>query len=248
MANGTRQDGLISTSTDLYTNTVKNGKAFDVHRVTKVEIYDTQEKAEKSENPIQVIPENEVTKVITETGRYLYTVNPVGVAGTYFDKPYVIFENDACQLEQSFIFPFYVRKESYGGSAPGDKESAIIYLNIYDILDRSAYRDNVIVEMNVNGAWCGSDFIKKKSEKFRVNKDGNVVRSEVVNGKKTYIEGMKLLETDTLTDDTFSQTGDDRKVYYNINICGVVSECFEVPKGTLNANYKDLPKIKSELD
>jgi len=241
---GTRQNSIEGDSTHLYFNFFKNGLRYNAYRVVKVEIYDRIEKADEGLNPIETIEENDITQVVTETGRYSYTASPIASAGTYFDKIFILPEDNGSLTELTYISPFYIRKESYGGSAPGDKETAIVYLNVFDVLNNPVNRDYVEVQMNVDGAWYGSDFIKGKKEKFKVNAQGNVVRKV----GRDYVEGMILLETDTLTEYTFPTTGDERKVYYKINICGQVNEKFEIQKGTLQANYNELPKIESDLD
>lgn len=243
---GLRQ-GYLDIDTNLYVNTIKGGLSYDVHRITKVEIYETYEDAVNNTNILQTISEANITKISTETGRYSYTANGLSTAGTYFDKPYIIFTDSIYADATPFIFPFYNIKES-ASPEPSDKESAIVYLNVFDITNKPLFRDNVEVIMNVDGAWYGDDFIKRTTMKFKINSDGNVVRPVTVDGVKTYVEGMEIIETDTLTADTFSDSDDDRIVYYEINIGGILKESFTIPKGTVSANYKDLPKIESELD
>lgn len=98
--------------------------------------------------------------------------------------------------------------------------------------------------MNTDYAWYGNDFIEKEDEKFTVNSEGAVGRT--VGG--VFTAGMDLIETTTLTEDTFTETGDEREVYYVIDIVGRYFIKFKVPRGTIQGNFADDTAFPKLLD
>lgn len=241
MANGTRDNATTDQLIDLYFQFLKNGTAFDAYEVQQVKIYDTQADAEADTNAIQTISAGSITKV--DTGKYHYVVNELSSAGTYFDRIFLIPEaNDSVWDNSQAINPFYVRMEQYGGAAPGSHEKVRIYLNLFDILDNPQENDCVKVRMNVSYALYGNDFIEQEEEEFTADSEGQVV--------------MDLIETTTLTEDTFTETGDERYVYYTANIIGKYFIKFRVPRGTVQANFfgKDedgndyIPKVPDTVE
>ncbi len=99
-------------------------------------------------------------------------------------------------------------------------------------MDNPQEGDRVVVRMNVKRAWYGKDFIESEEEIFRANDQGQVL------GQDGQV-GMLLIETETLTNDTFP-SGED-VVYYTFNILDKYYFKKTIPKGTLQVNFKDLP-------
>lgn len=232
MANGSRNDGYTDTPTDLYFNFYLNGSLYDPYDFNQVKIYNTKEDAQNDTNAIETITSANITKI--STGRYYYVASALASIGTYFDRVFIyptvsygLWTND------NAITPFYIREEIYGGAAPSSHERVRVYLNLFDIIDNPQEGDCVKIKMNKTSALYGNDFIEQEIETFKANSDGQVCRKDE-NGNYT-LPGMDLIETDTLTDDTYPN-GDDQ-IYYQIDIIGKYFINFQVPKGLLQVNF-----------
>jgi hypothetical protein len=235
MPNGTRSDGYTDTPTDLYFQFLKrinyNLENYSAHEVKKVEIFSTMEDAEAGTSVIQTIQPANITEV--STGKYYYVADALSSVGTYFDK--ILLTPDEGWSDRSFINPFYIRLQDYTGSTPGSHERCRVYLNLFDIVDNPQEGDRVVVRMNVQQAWYGKDFIESEEEVFYANAAGQIL------GQDDEI-GMLLLETDTLTSDTFPNT--DTEVYYIVNVLDKYFYKKTIPRGTLQSNFKDLPDVE----
>jgi len=236
MANGTRNAGIVNTPTDLTFQHMKLNDSgvfinYSANSVSKVEIYPTEADADAGTNIIETITSGNITEI--STGLYSYTIAALSSTGKYFDKIYLI--PDAGVSEKTFTNPFHIVINKYNGYAPGIKEKCRVYLNLSDIIDNPLEGDKVSVSMNVKEAWYGNEFVKGEEETFRADSEGNIL------GLDGQI-GMLLIETDTLTADTFPD-GDDT-VYYNFNIADRLYEKRTVTQGLLQAQYKDLPLVE----
>ena len=229
MANGTRNDSIQNQDIDLYYNFLQNGALFDAYSFDKVEIYPTYADAQAETNIIETIQgTGNITNI--STGRYSYTASGIATIGTYYDKVYITPTATANQFTD--INPFYVRQEVYGGATPGTHEKVRIYINVFDILDNAEEDVKAVVRMNVPFAYYGTDIIKQSLERYESDSTGQIV--------------MDLVETDTLTEDTYGDTGDDRIVHYSIEIGKKYTLNFTVPRGTVSANLLELPVIHGE--
>ncbi len=238
MANGTRSDSISSQNVDLEFQFLKNGAAYGGGGLQKVEIYGSEADAIAGTSILETIDSTGFFTEVT-TGLFGYTATAPTqtggwVAGTYFDRVYVytevagpIWDGGPGRLD---INPFYVREETFGGAAPGSHEKVIISLNLFDVLDSPRKGCKVEVEMNVKNARYGTDLIKNEKKVFYSDEDGNVT--------------MTLIETTTLSDDTFPDTGDNNIVYYKFNIDeGKLVEKRTVTKGLSSVNYFTLPEV-----
>jgi len=235
MANGTRTNSYTDVPTDLYFEFSQDNQLTDAYEVQKVEIYPSATDAANGTNLIETISSGSISN--PSTGTYSYTAAILSTVGVYYDKVYAKPTVDLAV--RTFTGNFFVRERTYGGSFPGSHHRVLIYLNVFDILDEAQKGDKVYVQMNTKQAWYGNDLIKGEREIFTINASGQVVQS---NGDA----GMYLIETDTLTADTFPDTGDDNTVYYKLNVAGKFQENFEVPKSYVQANYKELPKVTED--
>jgi len=215
-----RYDADINTAITLEFNFTKNNVLFEPLTWTKVEIYDSYADAVNDTNIVETI----TTFTNVSTGKVSYSPSNKSIADTYFDKIYIVPE--AAVATQTFISPFYVKNTASGTPTPSTHEKARIYLNIFDIIDVPQKNDWVKVRMNVKSAWYGNDIIKQEEEIFKADENGLVT--------------MDLIETGTMTADTFADTGDDSEVYYKFNIAGKKILQKVIPKGTTSANLIDL--------
>jgi len=210
---GTRNNAIENESIVLQYQFLKEGNPFDVETFLKVEIYASLEDAENEVNAIETI--TSITRL--DVGLYEYTVSPISTFGTYFDKVFITPELGEPTFTQ--INSFYVRKGIYGGIAPEGVEKAIIVLSVSDITGSSTKTISVKVKMNQPYAWYNNNYIKQEQQIFDSNGEG--------------IVEMDLIETDTL----------GTEIHYIVEIDGMLKEKVKVPKGTISANYKDLPRV-----
>lgn len=218
-----RFNALEGSSIVLEAQVLKNNVGlFEPYSVIKVEIYDTYDKAvaaEGTESAIHLI--TTLTPNPSIDGKFSYTVPGTSPVGSYFDK--LFFKPTTGSAKQSGIMNYYVRKTSPGATLPGDKETANILLNLFDITGSPDCNVPAYVEMNERYAFYGDDLIQKERERYFPDKNG--------------IINMDLLETDTLTADT----GTD--IYYTFTIPSIKYKYhFTVPKGTISANLIRLPE------
>lgn len=215
---GTRADGIIDESTILSIQYLKNSLFYNPYSIISVSIHDDYVEAQSGIDVKQNIDLANYSHL--GSGLYQFVASEVGTAGTYFDRH--VYKPTASSANYIAIHSFYVRKESYGSTAPGEIETCRITLNVFDIVANASCRDKVYVEMNEQIAWYGKNLIEKEREMFEIGSDGIVV--------------MNLIETTTLTTDT----GTD--IYYTINVSnGDYIKKFTVPKGTLDSDLVDLP-------
>ena len=149
-------------------------------------------------------------------------------ASTYYDKVYVTPTPGANQL--SYVMPVFVHKSSFGMVAPGTIEKVNIALNLFGVASEIKEGDPVYITMGNQYAVYGKMLIKRDVETFRVNSEGLVVDPDT---------GliMSLTETTTMTADT------GENIFYEITAMdGKFKKFFTVPKGTVDADFFDLPE------
>lgn len=215
---GTRADGIVDESTILTIQFLKNGLNYVPYSIIGVSIHDDYVEAQSGIDSKQDIPPSSISHL--GSGLYQITVSEISTSGTYLDR--WAYKPTVSSAEYLAIHYFYIRKESYGSTAPGEIETCRVTLNVFDIVANASCKDKVYVEMNEPIAWYGKNLIEREREMFSVADDGVVV--------------MNLIETSTLTVDT----GTD--IYYTVDVAdGKYTKKFTIPKGTLDANLVDLP-------
>jgi hypothetical protein len=221
---GSRYDAPINTPIILQAKIYVNNVPTNVYQIVRAEIYDDFNKAKAPYGtyvPKQKIPATQISHPSSIIGLYQYVASAIGTANTYYDKLYFVLDQGG--ETKNGIMPFYVRKTSAGALPPSSKEKAHIVLNMFDVIDTADCSKPVYVEMNVNYAFYNGDIIRKEREMFKSNNAG--------------IVSMDLIETTTMTEDT----GTD--VYYTLEIPSIdYKRSFTVPKGTISANFFDLPE------
>jgi hypothetical protein len=219
MAYGNRSNTVIGQSSLLSFQFLKNNLGYKAHSVIKVNVHDTYSEAQNDTDIKQTIAGNKVSHVTT--GLYNYKVKEQLAANTYFDKIFIKPESDTTTL-LTFINPFYVRKESYGGTAPGDVEKAKIYVNLFDAVGNAKAGSKAYVEMNEDYAYYGKTLIQNEREMFCVSKSGVIE--------------MYLTETETMSLDT------GKDIYYTVTIEGTdFCKKFQIAKGLLEEDLLDIP-------
>jgi hypothetical protein len=232
--NGTRNDCMIDQDCDLYFTFLKNGLPYTVYNFQKVELFSTREDAIAGTNIIHTITSGDITEVTTGKYRYTAPITQTGLfeIGTFFDRVYIYPESNSPLWND----PVYKNINTFNIRAtdlitpPANHEKTNVYLNMFDVIDLPQKGDVITVRMNVPYAWYGNDLIQQEEETFRIDSSGTVT--------------MPLIETETLTEDTFgTETGETRQVYYEIKISGKLFAKVSVPKGVGSINFKDLPQI-----
>jgi len=202
----------------------KNKIALNPDSVVRVEIYDDIDEAKKDYGvgvPLETI--TSITPHGSITGRFGYQLaNAITLAKLYYDKVYLIPE--AGGDETAFILPFYVRKVSVG-ITPKEKETCKVRFDIVNMLGENYAEKESLVYINREWAWYGNAQVRRDKD-FVLDLDGDGVAE------------VDLIETDTMTADT----GED--VYYILKI-GRYEKKFKIPKGTLEAEFIDLPEYTS---
>jgi hypothetical protein len=215
----TRDNAITNESILLYFWFYKNGVLYDAASIIDVGIYNEYRDAVSSVRRQHLIAGVDVTHV--ETGKYKYIIPGETSVGTYFDK-ITLKPEPSSTTTLSYINPYYVRHENYGGVAPGDMEKTRIILNVFDVVGNAKAGDKVFALMNKKYAWYGKTLVEQEREEFCVDENGMAT--------------VWLLETDTLTQDTGST------IYYKVTAgYNEYVKYFTIPKGTLDANLVDLP-------
>jgi hypothetical protein len=212
---GTRSDAIVGEATTLQFQFLKDGLNFEPFKALRVEIYPTYNDALNGTNIIETIAEANIST--NGDGLLTYVASDVGEGndGAYFDKVFIEPTNGA--QEWSHINNYTVRKAPWGGVGPESIETARIYLNLFDITSDPS-KTNIKVKLNKSVIYYNNELIRAEQQTYEPDEDGIVY--------------MELIETTTLGDD----------VYYIFDIGdGLLKEKKKIPKGTLDANYKDLP-------
>ena len=221
---GTRTNGIEGVATELFFEFKKNQQPFSAHEFLRVEIYPTYDDALAGTNIIETI--TDITE--TDTGVYRYIASPIENDGTYHDKVYLIPEDGYDTYEQ--INTFYIKNEDFGGTTPDDIQVVQINIDANTINAMGFLGLPIEVRMNLNSAKYGKIQIINRNFKYKIGDDGSI--------------SFELIETDTMTQDTFPDTGDDREVYYVFDFGGgKLVETKRVPKGYLELDYADLPNV-----
>jgi hypothetical protein len=219
---GGSRDGItIPDTVSLTFQTVKNGTNTEPYSFDKIEIYNTHADAVAETNIVETI----TSFSSNGSGLLSYTTSTISSSGTKFDK---VFFTDVDGGDQySFISPFYMITASV--TMPSSHETVRIYANLYDILDNVIADQKVRVKLNTYYARYGTEIIKQETETYTSDSNGQVI--------------MDLIETETMTEDTYTETGDDRQIYYILTIGSKYTLKFRVPRGTGTANILDRTKL-----
>jgi hypothetical protein len=217
VASGDRLEQYTGYSVLLQFALYRNSALYNPYSVVKVEIFNDYAKAVAG-NPGDVL--ETITSITNlSTGIYTYTAAALSNANVYFDKITVI--EEVGNTPKSFIAPFYIR--SIFSNAPvGDRETAAITLNIYDILNTAQKNEMVQVELMEEYSTYSRALIDREVQTFRADAAGLVT--------------MNLIETTTMS----SEMG--KTIYYKLStLKNRYIRSFTVPKGTITANFFDLP-------
>ena len=218
----TREKGFVNQviSLDFQLKNLETNVNLEPFSISKVEIYNTKAKA-KAGVTTDIL--DTITTITTNgTGLLSYIVPVRTSPNIYFDKLFVTPISGGEEIK--IINSFLVLNELFGGTPTKGKEKARIFLNLCDITADPKVGTKVQVILCNNFSIFGNNLIKREPEEFISDTNGVIE--------------MFLLETTTMSTDT------GEAVSYELSaLNGSFTRQFTVPKGTLDENFFDLPKV-----
>jgi len=232
MTLGTRSNSSLGQDIQLEFHFTEFGILINVDDFQKVEIYSSESDAEAGTNILETIEgTGAIDNFIIGKFKYIASKSFISSPGTFFDKVFIIPKPGESVFTQ--INKFFVRKSQFGGIAPGDHETVNVNINLFDFVDNPRESCTICIRLNVPFAKYGEDIITEES-----------LADFIFDGKGKIT--IPLIETDTMTRDTFSDTGDDRIVFYEMTIGKHIHKQFRVPSGLIEASLDELPEVPIE--